>query len=132
MRVADEKLIINEFGPQYECDTLIDLPREREGKKGSLKTECKIAHKSPSAKLCRGWFMSDQLVLCFISRCRQPSPWWTPVHRESTLTSHQNGRNSRYDTMYREERWVRGERGKERLLFFHPLVSSPPLRSDYV
>ena len=74
MRAADEKLIINEFGPQYECDTLIDLPREREGKKGSLKTECKIAHKSPSAKLCRGWFMSDQLVLCFHLQVQTAKP----------------------------------------------------------
>ena len=54
-------------------------------------------------------------MLCFILRCTQPSPWWTPEHRESTLTSHQNGRNNRYGTGRRKEGWAGGERGNGRL-----------------
>lgn len=110
------------LGLSMSVNTLIDLPRERGVEMEASKlnfVECKIAHKSPT-KLRRGWFMSDQFVLYFVSRYRQPSPWWTPVHRESTLTSHQNGRNNRYnETMHRGRR--EGERGKERLLI--PLVS---------
>ena len=109
-------------------NTLIDLPWERGVEMEASKlnfVECKIAHKSPLYKTMQGLVHEcDQLVLYFVSRCRQPSPWWTPVHRESTLTSHQNGRNNRYETMYRGRK---GEREGKRDCYLSPLLLSDPI-----